>query len=102
VMEGITTYTKDAIIIFITNPLATVVYIAENEFDYPKGRILGTGTMLASARLRHVIAKNYNIDTKSVTGYMIGSHGLTAFPVLSRLNIQGFGGKEIDHVLKRK
>src|SRR5699024_5159652 len=61
VMAGITTYTKDAIIIFITNPLGTVVYIAENEFDYPKGRILGTGTMLDSARLRHVIAKNYNI-----------------------------------------
>src|SRR5699024_8719660 len=102
VMEGITTYTKDAIIIFITNPLDTVVYIAENEFDYPKGRILGTGTMLDSARLRHVIAKNYNIDPKSVTGYMMGEHVLTAFPVLSRLNIQCLGEKEIDHELKCK
>src|SRR5699024_1354731 len=102
VMEGITTYTKDAIIIFITNPLDTVVYIAENEFDYPKGRILGTGTMLASARLRHVIAKNYNIDPKSVTGYMMGEHGLTAFTVLSRLNVQGLGEKELDHVMKGK
>lgn len=96
VMEGITAYTKDAIIILITNPLDTMVYVAENEFDYPKGRIFGTGTMLDSARLRHAVASNYNIDPKSVTGYMMGEHGMTAFPVFSRLNVQGFGEKELD------
>ncbi|MFC5590003.1 L-lactate dehydrogenase [Sporosarcina soli] len=96
VMEGITTYTKDAIIILITNPLDTIVYIAENEFGYPKGRLFGTGTMLDSARLRHAVASNYNIDPKSVTGYMMGEHGMTAFPVFSRLNVQGFGEKELD------
>ena len=96
VMEGITTYTKDAIIIVITNPLDTILYIAENEFDYPKGRVFGTGTMLDSARLRHAVASNYTIDPKSVTGYMMGEHGMTAFPVFSRLNVQGFGEKELD------
>lgn len=102
VMRGITQYTKEAIVILITNPLDTMVYIAENEFDYPQGRIFGTGTMLDSARLRHVIASNYNIDPKSVTGYMMGEHGMTAFPVFSRLNIQGFGEKDIDTHFKGK
>lgn len=98
VMTGITQYTKDAIIIMITNPLDTMVFIAENEFDYPKGRVFGTGTMLDSARLCHVIATNYHIDPKSVTGYMMGEHGHTAFPVFSRLNVRGFGEKELDAV----
>ena len=102
VMEGITTYTKDAIIILITNPLDTIVYIAENEFGYPKGRLFGTGTMLDSARLRHAVASNYNIDPKSVTGYMMGEHGMTAFPVFSRLNVQGFREKELDIHLQGK
>lgn len=102
VMAGITKYTKDAIIIFITNPLDTMVFIAENEFNYPKGRIFGTGTMLDSARLRKVIATNYAIDPKSVTAYMMGEHGHTAFPVLSRLSVQGFSEKEVDHVLQGK
>lgn len=102
VMEGVTTYTKDAIIILITNPLDTIVYIAENEFDYPKGRIFGTGTMLDSARLRRIVASNYDIDPKSVTGYMMGEHGMTAFPVFSRLNVQGFGEKELDSVFQGK
>src|SRR5699024_9171536 len=86
----------EAVIILITNPLDAMVYVAENEFDYPKGRIFGTGTMLDSARLRHAVAANYNIDPKSVTGYMMGEHGMTAFPVFSRLTIQGFNEKEID------
>lgn len=102
VMQGITTYTKDAIIILITNPLDTMTYIAENEFDYPKGKVFGTGTMLDSARLRHAVASNYNIDPKSVTGYMMGEHGMTAFPVFSRLNVQGFGEKELDIYLEGK
>src|SRR5699024_3418570 len=74
--------------------------IAENEFDYPKGQIFGTGTMLDSARLRKIIAANYDIDPKSVTGYMMGEHGHTAFPVLGRLSVQGFGEKELDHVFQ--
>src|SRR5699024_2175009 len=58
--------------------------------------------MLDSARLCHVIAFNYNIDPKSVTGYMMGEHGMTAFPVFSSLNIQGFDAKEIDNHFQGK
>ncbi|RXJ66383.1 L-lactate dehydrogenase [Halarcobacter ebronensis] len=102
VMTGITKYTKDAIIILITNPLDTMVYIAENEFAYPKGRVFGTGTMLDSARLRKVIADIYDIDPKSVTGYMMGEHGKTAFPVLSNLNISGINFKDLPKYFKTK
>ncbi|WP_066288213.1 L-lactate dehydrogenase [Bacillus sp. FJAT-29937] len=102
VMTGITKYTKEAIVIMITNPLDTMVYIAENEFGYPKGRVFGTGTMLDSARLCYVVASNYNIDPKSVTGYMMGEHGHTSFPVFSRLNVKGFGEGELDQVFEGK
>ncbi|MDF3003728.1 MAG: lactate dehydrogenase [Oscillospiraceae bacterium] len=97
VMSGITKYTKEAIIILITNPLDTMVYIAENEFGYPAGRVFGTGTMLDSARLRKLVADTYRIDPKSVTGYMMGEHGGTAFPVLSHLNVSGIPFRELDH-----
>lgn len=89
VMAGITKYTKEAIVILITNPLDTMLYIAENEFGYPAGRVFGTGTMLDSARLRKLIADTYGVDPKSVTGYMMGEHGGTAFPVLSHLSVYG-------------
>lgn len=96
VMTGITKYTKEAIVILITNPLDTMVYIAENEFDYPVGRVFGTGTMLDSARLRKLVADTYQIDPKSVTGYMMGEHGSTAFPVLSHVNVSGIPYSELN------
>lgn len=96
VMTGITKYTREAIIILITNPLDTMVYIAENEFDYPVGRVFGTGTMLDSARLRKLVADTYKIDPKSVTGYMMGEHGSTAFPVLSHVNVSGIPFEELN------
>jgi Malate/lactate dehydrogenases len=96
VMTGITKYTKEAIIILITNPLDTMVYIAENEFGYPVGRVFGTGTMLDSARLRKIVADTYQIDPKSVTGYMMGEHGSTALPVLSHVNVSGIPFNELN------
>jgi L-lactate dehydrogenase len=102
VMRGICAYTKEAIIILITNPLDTMVYIAENEFDYPRGRVFGTGTMLDSARLRKFIADTYDVDPKSVNGYMMGEHGKTAFPVLSHVSIAGIPFDELDTYFRAK
>src|SRR5699024_3942415 len=97
VMEGITTYTKEAIIILSTNPLDTITYNAENESGYSSGRLCGTGTMDDSARLRHAVAADYAIHPISVLVYMMGEHGMSAFLVFSRLNVQGFGEKEFDY-----
>lgn len=89
IMDNIVKYTRDAILIFITNPADTVAYIACNEYDYPTQQILSTGCMLDSSRLRHLIGRHYGVDPKSVSGYMMGEHGYTAFPVLSRLTVGG-------------
>lgn len=94
VMTGITAHTRDAVIIMITNPLDTMVYVAENEFDYPAGRIFGTGTMLDSARLRRIVADRAGVSPLSVQGFMMGEHGLSAFPLLSHLTIAGMTPEE--------
>lgn len=100
VMGAIVQQTTSAIIILITNPLDTMVYIAENEFNYPAGRVFGTGTMLDSARLRKLLADTYQVDPKSVTGFMMGEHGSTAFPVLSHVGVSGILLRELDGYLK--
>lgn len=89
IMGNISAVTKDAIVIFITNPADTVVFMAQNEFDYPTERIMSTGCMLDSARLRYILGKHYGVDPKSVSGYMIGEHGYSAVPALSHVSIAG-------------
>ncbi len=97
VMGEIAEQTRQAVVIFITNPLDTVVYIAENEFGYPAGQVFGTGTMLDSARLRQIVAGWCQVGPSSVQGCMMGEHGHSAFPVLSRLTVGGVRWPELPH-----
>lgn len=89
VMKEITKYTKEAIIIFVSNPVDILTYIAQNEFDYPRNKIIGSGTLLDTARLRRIIGENYLVDTKNVHGYVLGEHGATAMATWSLCNIGG-------------
>lgn len=100
IMEEVSNVTKDAVIIFISNPADTLAYIAQTEFDYPVNKVFGTGTMLDSSRLRYIIGNHYKVDPKSVQGYMMGEHGGTAFPVLSRVTVGGVRFDELANYFK--
>lgn len=89
VMREITKYTKEAIIIFVSNPVDIVTYVAQNEFDYPKNKIIGSGTLLDTARMRRIIGEHFLVDTKNVHGYILGEHGSTAMATWSLCNIGG-------------
>lgn len=89
VMKEITSYTKEAIIIFVSNPVDIVTFVAQNEFDYPKHKIIGTGTLLDTARMRRIIGEHFLVDTKNVHGYILGEHGSTAIATWSLCNIGG-------------
>lgn len=96
VMTQITKYTKEAVIIMITNPLDVTLFYAQNAFDYPKEKILGTGTTLETARLRRILADRYGVDPKNVHGYMLGEHGNSAFPAWSLVNVAGIPSAQLD------
>lgn len=98
VMTSICKYTREAIIIMVTNPLDVAVYCAQNGFDYPANKIIGTGTLLDTARLRRIIAKRYLVDTKNVHGYVLGEHGDSAFVDWSLVNIAGVPLNMLDSV----
>lgn len=96
VMTSITKYTKEAIIIMITNPLDITTYCAQNLFGYPKHKILGTGTTLETARLRRILGNKYNVDPKNVHGYILGEHGNSAFPAWSLVSVAGIAADKLD------
>lgn len=99
VMTSITTYTKDAIILIVTNPVDIVTYLAQNHFDYPKEKIIGTGTLLDTARLRRILALKYMVDAKNVHGYILGEHGDSSFAAWSLVNVAGIPVDKLDDYL---
>lgn len=96
VMSQIVTYTKDAVIIFITNPLDITTYYAANHFGYPQGKLFGTGTTLETARLKRILADRYHVAPASVQAFMLGEHGNSAFPAWSMVNIGGIPANQLD------
>lgn len=89
VMDGVTRYTRDAIFINVTNPVDVLTYYCMKKYDYPRERIFSTGTMLDTARFCKMLADLLSIDAKSVTGFVLGEHGGTAFIPWNTVNIAG-------------
>ena len=96
VFSEIVKYTKEAMIIMITNPLDVATYCVSTQFDYPREKILGTGTLLETYRFRRILANKYQVDPKNINGYVLGEHGNGAFTAWSTVDIAGLGLEHLD------
>ncbi|PFP15637.1 L-lactate dehydrogenase [Bacillus sp. AFS073361] len=74
----------DGIFLVATNPVDILTYVTWKESGLPKERVIGSGTVLDSARLRFALGQHFNMDTRNVHAYIIGEHGDTELPVWSR------------------
>jgi L-lactate dehydrogenase len=71
----------------VTNPVDVLTYAALRFSGLPKNRVLGSGTMLDSARLRQVIARHLGVASQSVRAFIAGEHGDSEFPMWSTASI---------------
>jgi len=62
-------------IIVVTNPLDVMVMLAQKLSRLPASRVIGTGTMLDTARLRTILGRNLGVSTRAVHAYVLGEHG---------------------------
>jgi len=78
VIPSILQYAPDAILINATNPVDIMTHLAAHyaaEFGVPSHRVIGSGTMLDTARFRALLARHVGIDSRHVHAYVIGEHG---------------------------
>ena len=75
------------IFIIATNPVDIMTYITYKYSKFPKEKVIGTGTVLDSARLRYEIGNKLNINSKNIHAYVIGEHGDTEFVPWSNATI---------------
>jgi L-lactate dehydrogenase len=102
IMGEVVRYTRDAVFIMITNPLDIMTYVAATEFDYPRGRLFGTGTTLETLRFKSILARHYHVDATDVQGYMLGEHGNSAFPAWSSVGIGGIPLADLDEFFEHE
>lgn len=65
----------EGILIVVANPVDVLTYFYQHYTGLPASKVIGTGTMLDTARLRDMVARKINIDPKSIHANVIGEHG---------------------------
>jgi L-lactate dehydrogenase len=78
-----------AILLIASNPVDIMTYITYKLSGFPENRVIGSGTVLDSARFRYLISAHCRVDPSNVHAYIIGEHGDTEVPVWSLANIAG-------------
>lgn len=89
-------YKRDAFVFVVSNPVDILTYIAAQELDLPRERVIGLGTMLDTSRFRALIAKELKVPATQVNATVLGEHGDSMFPVWSAASIAGLSFKGFD------
>ncbi|SMO86590.1 L-lactate dehydrogenase [Melghirimyces algeriensis] len=87
----------NGIFLVATNPVDVLSYVTWKYSGLPSERVIGTGTILDTARFRYLLGQAYHVDTRNVHAYIIGEHGDTELPVWSLTDI---GRRSIAQYLK--
>lgn len=84
----------DGIILVAANPVDLMAVVAQQTSGLPSARVIGTGTLLDSNRLRQMLARRFHVASAFVDAMILGEHGDSSFAALSLTRI---GGIPIDH-----
>ncbi len=79
----------DVMLVVTTNPVDVLTWAAVRQSGLPAQRVIGSGTILDTARFRALLSRHFGIDPRSVHAYIIGEHGDTEVPVWSLATIGG-------------
>ncbi|MDZ7659408.1 MAG: hypothetical protein U5J89_09020 [Fodinibius sp.] len=89
IIAEIDKHAPEAILVIATNPVDILTYVTQQVSRRSAARLIGTGTLLDTARFRSLLGKYYGVDPKSVHAYILGEHGDSEVPIWSQAAIGG-------------
>lgn len=89
IVADVQTANPDAIVLVATNPVDVLAHVARLRTRWPRGRILGSGTVLDSARFRWLLAEHCGISPQNVHASILGEHGDSEFAAWSLVHVGG-------------
>ncbi|WP_252226707.1 MULTISPECIES: L-lactate dehydrogenase [unclassified Clostridium] len=81
----------EAVLLVASNPVDILAYITYKLSGFPKERVIGTGTVLDTSRLKYVIGKYLNVNNNNIHAYVLGEHGDSEVVSWSTGSIAGEG-----------
>ena len=77
------------ILVIVSNPVDILTYVALKLSGLPENRVLGSGTVLDTARLKYALGEHLGVDSRSVHSFIIGEHGDSEIAAWSSTNVSG-------------
>lgn len=84
----------EGILLIVSNPVDILTYVALKLSGFPSNRVIGSGTVLDTARLKYLLSQHLDVDSRSIHAFIIGEHGDSELAVWSSANVSGI---ELDH-----
>ncbi|BDF66966.1 L-lactate dehydrogenase 1 [Oscillospiraceae bacterium] len=94
IIPEIVKYNKEAVLLVVSNPVDILTYAAQKLSGLPSRQVLGSGTVLDTARLKYLVGEHLGVDSRSVHAFIIGEHGDSELAVWSGANVSGV---DLDH-----
>ena len=79
----------EGILLIVSNPVDVLTYAAIKMSGLPEGHVIGSGTVLDTARLKYQLGEHLSVDSKSVHAFIIGEHGDSEIAAWSSANVSG-------------
>jgi L-lactate dehydrogenase len=89
ILDEIISHNTQAVVVVTTNPVDALTYVALKRTGWSGNRILGSGTMLDSARFKHMLSTHCGVDVRNVHAYILGEHGDSEVPAWSMTHLAG-------------
>lgn len=89
IVDQIVAQNSQAVLVLATNPVDVLTHVALKRSGWVKGRVIGSGTVLDSARFRYLISQHCNVDVGNVHAYILGEHGDSEVAAWSMTHVGG-------------
>ena len=98
VIGEITARDFEGILLVVSNPVDVLTYAAWKLSGYPKNRVIGSGTVLDTARLKQILGEKLGVDSRNVHAFIVGEHGDSELAVWSGANVSGVDLDQFCHL----
>ena len=89
IAEEIAGQKSTGVMLIVTNPVDVLTYVAIQRSGWDRSRVIGSGTVLDSARFRHFLSQYCGVDVHNVHAYILGEHGDSELAAWSMTNVAG-------------
>ena len=94
IVPQVARYAPECVLLVVSNPVDVLTWRAAELAGFAEGRVLGSGTVLDTARLRTLLSRHTRVDPRNVHAYVLGEHGDSEVPAWSLTSIAGMNMEE--------